>query len=528
MITLNQLSMTYGNKVLFTDVNLILNHNQRYALVGANGCGKSTLLRLLSGEETPDEGTVMCPKGAQIGFLKQDQFQYEDTRILDVVLNGKPALWKAWQEKEKLLALDEWDEATGYRLGELEEIIAHQQGYTALTKAENLLLGLGITQDYHAQPLQALSGGFKLRVLLAKTLFQEPDILLLDEPTNHLDIVSIEWLEKYLKTEFSGLLLFISHDVRFINQLAQSILDVDYGEIRAYSSPYHCFLNEKELLATQKLQEKKSLEDKVAKLQDFVDRFSAGTRSKQAQSRVKQMERLEIPDQKNSSRIAPAFHFSPHRPSGKTVLKVKQLGKKFGPKNLFSNTHFQVNRGEKLAVLGANGTGKSTLLKILMGFLTPDEGEYEWGHETHIAYVSQDQHDLLKGSSSVLEWLEHESSHLSTSEVRKILGQVLFTQDTVHKNIQSLSGGEGLRLLLARAMCQKANVLIFDEPTNHLDLESIEQLGEALKNYAGTVLLVSHHREFIEHMANRILFLNHHQFIDFKGHYKAFQKQYGF
>jgi ATPase subunit of ABC transporter with duplicated ATPase domains len=530
MITIHQLSMTYGKKLLFANVDLILNTNQRYALVGANGTGKSTLLKLISNEEHPDEGQILTPKKASVGTLKQDQFHYENTRIIDVVLQGKPALWKAWQEKETLLAQEIWTEAHGYRLGALEEIIAHQHGYTAMTLAELMLLGLGIGPQYFEAPLKTLSGGYKLRVLLAKTLFQQPDVLLLDEPTNHLDIVSIRWLEQYLKNEFKGLLVFISHDVSFINNLATQIIDIDYGEIRVYSSPYHRFLSEKQLIETQKLAAQKSIQEKIDAMQGFVDRFKASaTRAKQAQSRVKMIEKLELPDLKHSSRIPPHFHFKPSRPSGKTVLKVTHLKKSFADQILFSKITFQMNRGEKIALLGTNGSGKSTLLKILLNqapAAPPDEGTFEWGHETHIAYVSQDQHDLLKGSITVLDWLSHEASGVSSADLRKKLGQALFTQETVNKNILHLSGGEAARLLLARAMCLPANVLIFDEPTNHLDLESIEQLASALAHYQGTVFLVSHHREFIQKTANRILYLNHQKLIDFTGDYASFEQKH--
>ncbi|QLH43430.1 MAG: ABC-F family ATP-binding cassette domain-containing protein [Coxiellaceae bacterium] len=525
MFLLNQIAMAYGSKLLFTEVTLKLNGNTRYALVGANGTGKSTLLRLITGEETPIDGNLSAPRNASIGWLKQDQFRYEDTQIIEIVLQGKPQLWQALQEKEQLLNATTYTEAIGYRLGELEEIIAHCNGYSAFAFAEKLLLGLGIPADYHYRPLNALSGGYKLRVLLAQTLFQEPDILLLDEPTNHLDIVSIAWLEKFLKTEFLGLLIFISHDVEFINRLADKILDIDYGEIREYSGNYDKFLAEKRLIEEQKLQEKKQVEEKIAHMQAFVDRFKAkASKARQAQSRMKMIEKLEIPDIKQSSRIAPIFKFKLKRPSGKIVLKVKKLTKHYQDACILKNVNFEIQRGEKIAIVGSNGAGKSTLLRCLLGKTTHDEGQYEWGHEAHIGYFSQNHHDDLNHSTSALEWLTTEAHDHPNQEIRKILGQMLFTQEQVHKDIMTLSGGEAARLLLGRMILQQANILVLDEPTNHLDIETTDALAAALAEYPGTVIVVSHNRHFINKIANRVLFVTKGSGVqDFKGKYSEFE-----
>lgn len=525
MININELSMSYGEKLLFYDVNLNLNTNTRYALVGANGCGKSTFLKLLNGEEEALSGTVSISKSTTIGWLKQDQFRYEDTRITDVVIQGKPALWQALTEKEELLAGSDWNDAIGNRLGELEEIIAHHNGYEAEAFAEKLLIGLGVPQNYHHQPLKALSGGFKLRVLLAQALFQEPDLLLLDEPTNHLDIISVAWLEKYLKNEYSGLLLFISHDVSFINRLADYILDVDYGEIRQYSGNYQKFLEEKKLIEEQKLHILKNLEERIASMQSFVDKFrSKASKARQAQSRLKMIEKIELPDIKQSSRVAPNFQFTPLRPSGKRVLKVKNLSKHFQDKEIFNKVNFEVHRGERIAILGTNGVGKSTLIKALLGKITHDDGEYEWGHESHISYFSQDHHDSLNKHISALEWLT-EQTNKPEQRVRQALGQMLFPKDDVHKDILALSGGEAARLLLAKIMLEANNILVLDEPTNHLDLEAIEALASALRNFTGTVIFVSHDRHFVDKIADRILFLSKDKKLrDFHGSYFDFQK----
>jgi ATPase subunit of ABC transporter with duplicated ATPase domains len=527
MIILNQLAMGHGARVLFTDVSLKLTKNSRYALVGANGTGKSTLLQLIAGTESPSDGSISIPKDATIGWLKQDQFKYEDTNIIDVVLQGKPALWAALLEKEELLTTPEYTEAIGYRLAALEETIAHYNGYTAQTTAINMLLGLGVLAEYHNKPLKLLSGGYKLRVLLAQTLFANPDILLLDEPTNHLDILSIAWLEKYLKAEFNGLLLIISHDIEFINKLADSILDIDYGEIREYSGNYNKFLAEKTEIEQQKLHEKKHIEDKIASMQLFVDKFKAkASKARQAQSKLKQIEKIEIPDIKHSSRVAPKFSFSINKPSAKTILTVNNLSKSYGDKNIFKNISFSIRRGEKVVILGVNGIGKSTLLKTILDLTPADSGEYEWTENTQINYLSQDHHDSLKNHQTLLNWLSDNATKSPTQDVRNMLGRVLFSKDDHEKDILTLSGGEAARLLIAKIMLNPGNVLIMDEPTNHMDLESIINLGKALANYEGTLLLVSHNRDLIKHVANRIIFISKTGITDFSGSYKEFLQKH--
>ncbi|MBY0377984.1 MAG: ATP-binding cassette domain-containing protein [Gammaproteobacteria bacterium] len=528
MISLQQLSMSFGEKLLFFEVDLYLSAQKHYAVVGANGTGKSTLFKLMNGEETPISGNISIPKEVSIGWLKQDQFRYENTCITDIVLQGKPELWRALEEKEKLLASEDWTDALVNKLSRLEDTIAHLNGYAAYAMAEKLLLGLGIESQYHQKPLNALSGGYKLRVLLAQTLFQEPDLLLLDEPTNHLDLISINWLEKYLNNEFKGLVLVISHDVRFINSLADYILDIDYGEINQYSGQYDKFLAEKKLIEEQKLQAKKSVEQKIAAMQVFVDRFkSKASKAKQAQSRIKMIEKLEIPDIKHSSRAYPSFNFKPKRASGKMVLQVKGLGKCYKDKKLFDRLDFNIARGEKIAIVGENGVGKSTLIKIIQHLIVQDQGKYDWGYETHISYFSQDHHELLNESMRVLDWLTQQVRDTNEQQVRKTLGQLLFPKDDVEKDILALSGGEAARLLLAKIMLEHANVLILDEPTNHLDIEAKIALADALRQFSGTVILVSHDRDFMAHIVNRVFSLSHAKGLhDFRGSFVDFEKTY--
>ena len=524
MISLNKLAMAYGDRLLFCDVDLILNEGSRYALVGANGSGKSTFFKLITGEEVLSAGDMTIPKEASIGWLKQDQFRYENTPILDVVLQGKPRLWAAQQERDALLVSEDWDDAQGFRFAELEEIIMHHDGYQAAGEIATILEGLGIPASYHEKPLSALSGGYKLRVLLAQTLFQRPSILLLDEPTNHLDILSIQWLEKFLKTNFSGLVIFISHDVEFINNIADAILDIDYGEIRKYSGNYQKFLDEKQLIDEQKRVEKKSAEEKIAHLRQFVDRFGAkASKAAQARSRVKMIEKIEIPDVVNSSRQAPHFNFSAKRPSGKQVCRVTHLQKSFQEKLLFKDLNVEIQRGDKIAIMGVNGKGKSTLLKVLMNLVKQDEGEVAWGSEVRISYFSQDHHDLLNKSNTVFRWLNEQASDCTEQQVRQVLGQMLFKKDDVEKNILALSGGESARLLLAKVILEAPNVLILDEPTNHLDVETIEVLAAALAAYQGTLIVVSHNRYFIEKFATRIFYFSKNRGVQFvKGSYHEF------
>ncbi|MBI2791679.1 MAG: ABC-F family ATP-binding cassette domain-containing protein [Gammaproteobacteria bacterium] len=526
MINLVELSMHYGSKLLFDEVNLLLLPSKRYAIVGSNGSGKSTLLRLMMMEETASLGEITTPKGMHIGWVNQDHFRYENSRVLDVVIQGKAQLWDALQEKEVLLE-QEWTEKSSQRFVQLEELIAHHDGYMAEGQAHTLLNGLGVPLENHEKPLSLLSGGFKMRVLLAQALFSNPDILLLDEPTNHLDLVTICWLEQYLINNFKGLLVFVSHDIKFLNNVATSILDIDYGEIREYPGNYNSFLINKKIIMDQKLQEKKNLEDKIANLQKFVDRFKAkASKATQARSRVKMIDKIELPDIKNSSRISPTFEFHCKRPSGKQVLAVSHISKSFGDKQVLNDVNVEIKRGEKVAIIGPNGIGKSTFLKIILGLLEQDNGTVEWGYEAQTAYFAQDHHEMLKENVSVLQWLEHEASFETSVKVRHMLGQVLFMKDEVEKSVLQISGGEAGRLLLANIMLMKPNVLIMDEPTNHLDIETIEALADALKAYQGTLLLVSHDRHFVNQVATRVIAITKKGIKDFKGSYEEYLKYY--
>ncbi|MCC8372074.1 MAG: ATP-binding cassette domain-containing protein [Rickettsia endosymbiont of Pseudomimeciton antennatum] len=527
MIITTSLAMSYGAKILFTDVNVHIKNGNRYGLVGANGAGKSTFFKVLIKEEEASIGEVNILKKARIGCLKQDQFLYENTSIINTVIAGRSELWQALQEKEKILGNEQCDEESGYRLGELEQIIADNDGYISEIFAIELLLGLGIEEKYHYQPLSVLSGGYKLRVLLAQSLFNNPDILLLDEPTNHLDIVSIYWLENYLKQKFRGALVFISHDLAFLNNISTHILDIDYGTIKTYTGNYDIFIRDKQLVADQKLKDLNNIEKKIATMQVFVDKFRASaSRAKQSSSREKQIEKMELPDIQKSSRISPYFNFKQKRPSGKLVLQVKSISKNYENRKILNNVSFTVTRGEKIVIIGPNGIGKSTLLKIFLGKISSDLGNYEWGYETQISYFAQDHHELLNENISVIDWLSNQIPTENDNTLRSILGQLLFRKDEVTKNILNLSGGEGTRLLLAKIILEEGNILVLDEPTNHLDIESKHMLKNALINYPGTLILVTHDRDFASSIATRIIALSHKTITDFKGKYQEYLAKY--
>lgn len=528
MLDVRNISMDYGRKSLFHNVNLILLPPQRYGVVGANGTGKSTFLKILAKQEVPNSGSVEKSKSVSLGILKQDHFKFEEDRIIDVVIRGNAELWDALTEKDKLFQKTDFTEEDGYRLGALEEIIMHQGGYEAEAVAKNLLLGLGIVEKYHQGPLSALSGGYKLRVLLAQVLFQKPDIMLLDEPTNHLDIISISWLEEFLRTSFKGLLIFISHDREFLNNLSTDILDIDYDTITNYVGNYDKFVISKEETLRLKQAELQQKEKKVEALQSFVDRFGAkASKASQAASRQKMIDRIDLTELKDSSIIKPYFNFVPKKSSGKNVLKVEMLGKQFDDRVLLKNITFNLHRGEKCAVIGPNGIGKSTLLKILLQQLQANDGSFEWSDTVQTGYFAQDYRTQLPPEQSIWQWIEH-NFVAPSQEMRNILGQVLFSGSDVDKKIAMLSGGESARLVLAGMILQKNNVLVLDEPTNHLDLESVDALVEALKKFPGAVLFVSHNRYFIDQIATRVLSLTeHHGVQNYLGNYHDYLAQFG-
>lgn len=526
MIAVKGLAKRYGAQELFSNGDARFDPGKRYGIVGANGTGKSTLLRILTGEESADEGEVHFSGKPKMGTLNQDHFAFEAHRILDVVMQGKKALWEAMDEKERIL--DDPD-APVERFSELEEIIADNDGYVAESRISEMLEGLGIPTSKHFESMKVLSGGYKLRVLLAQCLFSDPDVLLLDEPTNHLDILSIRWLEDYLR-QFRGVVILISHDREFLNRICTHTVDIDYGTIKLYTGNYDQFLEAKALDEEMRRIEAEKAEKRIGELQAFVTKFKAkASKARQAQSKARMIERMEkdVEEPVYTSRCHPTIRFQQIRPSGKTVVEVRDLAKSFGDHQVLSNLSFDIFRQDKVAIIGPNGVGKSTLLKILLNQLPQDQGEFKWGHETHPQYFSQDHSDSISPNSTPYEWLHNIVPTETIGAVRSVLGQLLFSGDDVDKTTAALSGGEAARLVLAKMVMLKGNVLVLDEPTNHLDMESIESLLEALQKFDGTVLLVSHNRYLVRAVATKILELKPDGYQVFDGDYDAYLEKAG-
>ena len=527
MISLSNLAKYYGDRVLFENVSLQFNRGERYGIVGANGCGKSTLLKILTGEENLSDGELSIPKRAVLGVLQQDHFQYEQERIVDVVMMGSHSLWAAMAEKEKILAAAE-DHFDGDRYAELEDLIVQSGGYALEARAGEILEGLGIATAVHNQPLSTLSGGFKLRVLLAQVLASDPDALLLDEPTNHLDILSIRWLEQFLQS-YRGAALLISHDHRFLDTVATSIVDVDYATVKAYPGNFATFKKAKREDRERREAEILKRESEIADHKAFVERFRAkASKARQAQSKLKAIDRIEIETLPESSRRYPRFSFKQNRPSGKQVIALKGITKAFDDNLVLDGVDFEVQRGERIAIIGPNGIGKSTLLKIMLGEVCPDQGTVEWGYETWPGYVAQDHKEQIGSHRQSLDdWLAQFCPQEGIGFVKGQLAAVLFSGDESKKKLEALSGGEAARMLFARQAVQKPNVLVLDEPTNHLDLEAIEALVAAIDAYEGTVIFVSHDRWFVSALATRIIEITPSGVQDFNGRYDEYLARAG-
>jgi ATPase subunit of ABC transporter with duplicated ATPase domains len=525
VIATSNLAKEYGARVLFADVSLQLNAGARYGLVGANGSGKTTLLKILAGDEEASAGTVTIAKRARVGVLRQDRFLDDAAIILDLAMRGDAVVWNALEEQRRLTAGADVDAG---RLADLEDTIAAHDGYTLEARASEVLEGLGIPTRVHRAPLSTLSGGFKLRVLLAQVLVGGVDVLLLDEPTNHLDILTIRWLEKFL-AGYAGCAVIISHDQRFLDNVTSHTLDVDYGTITLYTGPYSKAVVEKQAARARAELSVARAEEEIARKRAWVERFGAkNTKATQAQSRLKQIEKIEVAELADSSRRAPVFKVVPERPSGREVLELAGIGKSYGDKRVLTDLSLLVRRGERVAVIGANGLGKSTLLRIVVERLAADTGTVKWGHETRVGYFPQDHREVLDDPESTpLAMLEALCPGESPTFVRAQLGRVLFSGPDVGKRIALLSGGEAARLIFALLAVQKPNVLVLDEPTNHLDLESIHALVEALKEYPGTVLFVSHDRWFVSALATRVVEITPDGPRDFPGTYAEYLAKLG-
>ncbi|WP_263411162.1 ABC-F family ATP-binding cassette domain-containing protein [Terriglobus tenax] len=528
MISVSNVSMRYGSKVLFEDVSTTFISGRRYGLTGPNGAGKSTFMKVLTGELDAQKGNVVRPK--KLGVLRQDQYAFDAYRVIDTVIMGNKALWAALEERDVLYEKAELTDDDGIRLGELEGVIGEEDGYEAESNAAVLLQGLDIADELHERKMGELQGGQKVRVLLAQALFGNPQALLLDEPTNYLDLESIHWLQDFL-VRFDGTLITISHDRHFLNAVCTHIADIDYQTIITYNGGYDDMVLQKTQVRTRIESQNEQREKKIAQLNDFIARFSAGTRSSQVNSRKKEVERLQTTDLARSNIQRPFIRFDMLRPSGKHILEVEGVSKSYDT-TVFTNFNSAVMRGDKVVLIGRNGTGKTTMIKSLLAGMpetddkefTRDSGEVKWGHEANIGYFAQDHTGTVTKGMTVADWLHQFDEKATEEDIRGILGQMLFRGEEGLKKTDALSGGEQARLIFCKLMLQKPNILIFDEPTNHLDLESINALNQALQKFEGTVLLVTHDEDLIDEVGTRIWHFQDGKVEDFKGPYAEYQQ----
>lgn len=505
MIVLDSVSMSYGSRTLFEDVNIAFNAEHRYGLTGPNGAGKSTLLKVIMGQKEPTSGHVKLPR--KVGFLRQDIEHFKDFKVLDVVIMGNQRLFDVLEEREQLYEVEMTDEV-GMRLGELEEIVAEEDGYSAESNAEILLLGMGIETEDHHKKMHELPLDLQFRILLCQSLFGDPEALILDEPTNHLDMESIQWLENFLM-EYKGTLIVVSHDRHFLNSVTTDIADIDYETVITYPGNYDDMILAKTAVRKRAEHEEKSKEKKIARLQEFVSKFSAGSRASQVQSRKKEMDRLQPQELKQSNIQRPYIAFEPaEQQPGRIVLKVEHIAKTYeeGPE-VIHNLDFEVHRGDKIGVIGPNGAGKTTLLKMLAKVLEPTKGDVVLGHQAKISYFPQNHEDVVDKSdpTPIFDWLRARRDGVYDQEIRGALGRMLFPGDDAFKKVSSLSGGETARLILAGMMLQEHNVIILDEPNNHLDLEAVSALASGLSNYKGSVIVASHDQDLIGQVAEKVI-----------------------
>ena len=527
MISVSNISMRYGAKILFDDVSITFTPGRRYGLTGPNGAGKSTFMKILSGELDAQKGNVVRPK--KLGILRQDQFAFDAYRVIDTVIMGNKGLWAALEERDAIYSKAELTDDDGMRLGELEGIVGEEDGYTAESDAAVLLQGLDIPDELHERKMSELQGGQKVRVLLAQALFGNPQALLLDEPTNYLDLDSIHWLQDFL-SRFEGTLITISHDRHFLNSVTTHTADIDYETIITYTGGYDEMVVAKTQIRSRLESQNEQREKKIAQLNEFIARFAAGTRSSQVTSRKKEVERLQTTELARSNIQRPYIRFDMVRPSGKTALEFEDMRKSYGDLNVIDGFSANVMRGEKIGLMGRNAQGKTTLVKSLLTTspdfaekdFTLDAGTIKWGHEAQIGYFPQDHTGIIEHGLTVADWLHQWDPKATKEDIRGILGQMLFRGEEGLKPTAALSGGEAARLLFCKLMLQKPNVLIFDEPTNHLDLESINALNIALQRYEGTVLLVTHDHDLIDEVATRIWHFDRGVIDDFKGPYEEY------
>ncbi len=523
MIATANLSIQFGAKPLFENVSVSFSNGNRYGLIGANGSGKSTLMKILSSELEPSAGNVSTDPNERIGVLRQDQFAYEEFRVLDTVMMGHQKLWELMQERDRLYALPELNDEEGMLAADIEAEFAELDGYSAESSASELLEGIGIPTDQHDGPMSAIAPGWKLRVLLAQALFSNPDILLLDEPTNNLDINTIRWLEEYLCAS-NATMVIISHDRHFLNSVCTHMAILDYGELRVFPGNYDEYM----IAATQKIERMQAnnakKKAKMSELQAFVSRFSANaSKARQATSRARQLEKIELEDIKPSSRVSPFIRFDQDKPLRRVAVEATGISKGFDKRPLFQDLNLTIEAGARVAIIGQSGIGKTTLARSLLQELELDAGTVKWAENAQIGYFAQDHSADFEQDMTLFEWITQWQPPGSDEQLlRATLGRMLFSRDESEKSVRVVSGGEEGRLLFGKLALQKPNILVMDEPTNHLDMETIEALNLALENYPGTLIFISHDREFVASLATRIIELTPNGVIDFSGSYDEY------
>jgi len=520
--------MQYGSEPLFENISAKFDNGNRYGLIGANGCGKSTLMKIMSGVEEPTSGNVSITPGDKLGILSQDQYAFEEYSVIDAVIKGDRELWEIKCERERIYALPEMSDADGMKVGELESEFAEMDGYTAESRAGDILLNAGIEEELHFGLMSEVAPGRKLRVLLAQALFANPDVLLLDEPTNNLDIETINWLSIELNKRTCTMVI-VSHDRHFLNSVCTHMADMDYGELRIYPGNYEYFLAQSSLLREQLLAGNSRKAAEIEELQDFVNRFGANaSKAKQASSRAKKLDKIKLDEVKSSSRMTPLLTFKQHKKLHRNTLVIEELTHGFDEGTLFKSDDIIIEAGSRVAVLGDNGTGKTTFLRCLMDQITPNGGSYKWSENAVVGYCPQDNTKDFSNELTLFDWMmQWRTPKHDDLKVRGLLGRLLFTEDDFLKKAKVCSGGEKNRLLFGKLMMQDTNVLILDEPTNHMDMEAIEALNNALKVYDGTLIFVSHDREFVSTLANRVLEIKDQKMTAFEGTYDEFRESKG-
>lgn len=531
MLSTANITMQFGPKPLFENISVKFGEGNRYGLIGANGCGKSTFMKILGGDLEQSSGTVMLDQNERLGKLRQDQFAFEEMRVLDVVMMGHTEMWAAMSERDAIYANPEATDEDYMKAADLEAKFAEYDGYTAEARAGELLLGVGIPTDQHQGLMSAIAPGWKLRVLLAQALFSNPDILLLDEPTNNLDINTIRWLEDILNQRNSTMII-ISHDRHFLNQVCTHMADMDYGTLKIYPGNYDDYMLASSQARAQQMANNAKAKEKVAELQDFVRRFSANkSKARQATSRAKQIDKIKIEEFKPSSRQNPFVRFDGEKKLHRLAVEVQGLTKAYD-RTLFKNVDLMVEAGERVAIIGANGIGKTTLLRCIGGDeitgLHADRGTVKWAENANVGYMPQDPTEEFASDKNLTDWIGQWTQEGDDDQaVRSILGRLLFGGDDVKKSVKVLSGGEKGRMMYGKLMLGRHNVLLMDEPTNHMDMESIESLNIALEKYAGTLIFVSHDREFVSSLATRVLEIKENEIIDFHGTYEEYLSSQG-